>query len=187
MDPAGGIVQVFAADGVEWQALTPDTRFWAVIDAFDEGGEDPGVRVCGASSEQDRVRVPGEGSDGASDWLLKVLGDPPVVLFFEVADSDYAGAGADGEFALRGRPADKGGSAVDAEKDKSRLPSCGGGFPDVGVSVLVRVSIKSCLGSGVSGHTLGTSDNHATVWGDVDACDCLIVTLQLILRKELVA
>lgn len=79
--------------------------------------------------------MPGEGSDCASDWLLEVLGDPPVVLFFEVADRDYAGAGADGEFALGGRPADEGGSAVDAEKDKSWLPACGGGFPDVGVSV----------------------------------------------------
>ena len=135
VDPAGGIVQVFAADGVEGQSLAPGTRFWSLVDAFDEAGKDAGVGVCGASSEQDGVGVPGEGGDGASNGLLEVLGDPPVILFFEVADSDDAGAGADGELAFRGRPADKGGGAIDAEKDESWLPACWGGFPDVGVSV----------------------------------------------------
>ena len=67
--------------------------------------------------------MPGEGGYGASDGLFEVLGYPPVVFGFEVADCYDAGAGSDCEFLFGGGPADEGGGAVDAEEDKSGLPA----------------------------------------------------------------
>lgn len=74
-------------------------------------------------SEQDRVGVPGYTGDGGADGLLDVLGDPPVVLLFEVADGDQASTRTDCELGLGGSPANTGSSAVDAEKHQGRLPS----------------------------------------------------------------
>ena len=79
--------------------------------------------------------MPGESGDGAADGLLEVFADPPVVFGLEIADCYDAGAGADGEFRFRGRPADEGGGAVDAEEDEGGFPACWGGFPDVGIAV----------------------------------------------------
>ncbi|KFY74314.1 hypothetical protein V498_09990, partial [Pseudogymnoascus sp. VKM F-4517 (FW-2822)] len=135
VNPACGVVEVLAAHGVEWQALAPRAGLGALIDALDEGGEDAGVRVGGACGEEDGVGVPGYGRDGAADGLLDVLGYPPVVFFFEVADGDDAGAGADGEFGFRGRPAHEGCGAVDAQEDEGGFVAAGGGLPDEGVAV----------------------------------------------------
>lgn len=73
--------------------------------------------------------------DCAPDRLFEMLRDPPVVLLFEIADGDEAGAGANSEFRLRRGPADAGGSTIDAEKDQSRLPAFWRRFPYVGVTV----------------------------------------------------
>ncbi|KFY43017.1 hypothetical protein V494_02132, partial [Pseudogymnoascus sp. VKM F-4513 (FW-928)] len=112
--PAGGVIQELPADGVEGEALTPWSWLRALIHALDEGGEDAGMGVGGARGEEHGVGVPGDGGDGAADGLLDVLGYPPVVLLFEVADGDDAGAGADGELGFGGRPAHEGRGAVDA-------------------------------------------------------------------------
>ena len=64
-----------------------------------------------------------------------MLGDPPVVLLLEVADSDQASAGTYGELSLGGRPADEGGGAVDAEQDEGGLPTGWRGLPDIGISI----------------------------------------------------
>lgn len=133
--PPRSVVEVFAADGVEGEALAPDGRLGTLVDALDEAREDAGVRVGGARGEEDRVGVPVERGDGAADGLLEVFGHPPVVFFFEVADRDQPGAGADGEFLLVGRPAHEGGGAIDAQKDEGGFPARGGLFPDVGVAV----------------------------------------------------
>ncbi len=69
-----------------------------------------------------------------------MLGYPPIILFFEIADRDEAGARTNGEFALGGRPAHEGGGAVDAEKDESGLPAGRRRFPDVGIAIFTRVS-----------------------------------------------
>lgn len=96
--------------------------------------------IGGAGGEEDGVGVPGDGGDGAADGLLDVLGYPPVVLLFEVADGYDAGAGADGEFGFGGGPANKGRGAVDAEEDEGGLVAVGGGLPDEGVAVWGGVS-----------------------------------------------
>ena len=81
--------------------------------------------------------------DGAADGFLEVLGYPPVVFLFKVADCDDAGAGTDGEFGFGGGPPDAGCGAVDAQEDKGGFPACWGEFPDVGVAVWgVEVSVK---------------------------------------------
>ena len=91
--------------------------------------------------------MPCNGRDGAADRLLDVLGHPPVVLLFEVADGDDAGAGADGEFGLGGGPAHEGRGAVDAQEDEGGLVSVRGRFPDEGVAVWGGVS-EDCGGWG---------------------------------------
>ena len=61
--------------------------------------------------------MPGDCGDGAADGLFQVLADPPVVLFFEVADCYYSCAGTDREFTFGRRPADEGGGSIDAQED----------------------------------------------------------------------
>lgn len=144
MHPASSIVQILAADGVERQTFTPDAWRWALIDALDEAAEDARVTICAAGSEQDAVRMPGDGRNGAADRLLQMLGHPPVVLGFEVADGDSSGAGADGEFGLVGRPASAGSGTIEAQENERGLVASGGRFPDVGIAILknVRRSIR---------------------------------------------
>jgi hypothetical protein len=79
--------------------------------------------------------MPCQRGDRAADGLLQVFRHPPVVFLFEVAHGDDAGAGPDGEFLLRGGPADEGGGAVDAQEDEGGGPALGGRVPDVGVAV----------------------------------------------------
>jgi hypothetical protein len=81
------------------------------------------VGIGRAGSQEHRVGVPGQRENGRAQGLLDVLGNPPIVLLFEVADSNNAGSGANGELALIGRPADVGRSTVDAEKDEGGLPA----------------------------------------------------------------
>ena len=114
MDPSGGIVEKLAADRIEGKTLTPRTRLGASINALDEAGEDTSMGIGRAGSQQDRVWMPGQRGDGASDRLLQVLGDPPVILLFKVAHGDDARTRSDGEFLLGWRPADKGRGSVDS-------------------------------------------------------------------------
>lgn len=79
--------------------------------------------------------MPIDCGDRAANRLLQVLGNPPVVFLFEVADGDDAVARANGEFSLRGRPTDKGSGSSNAKKNEGGLVSRGRGFPDKGVSV----------------------------------------------------
>ena len=58
---------------------------------------------------------------GAPDGLLEVFRDPPVILFLEVADSNYSSTGTDGEFGLGWRPAHKSSRAVDSKEYKGWL------------------------------------------------------------------
>lgn len=135
VNPASRVIQELSTDGVEGETLAPCAGGRALIHTLNESGEDSSVRVRRTSSQQNRVRVPCQRRDGAANWLLQVLGNPPVVLLLEVADGDHASSRPDGELLLRGRPADKGGGTVDTEQHQSRLPARWGAFPDVGVSV----------------------------------------------------
>ena len=71
-----------------------------------------------------------------------MLGHPPVVLLFEIADCDDGGAGADGELGFRGGPANEGGGAVDAEEDEGWFVAGRGGLPDECVTVWCTVSVN---------------------------------------------
>lgn len=135
MHPSGRVIQELAADRVERQSLTPRARLGALVGALDEGRKDAGVGIGGTGGEKNAVGVPGDGGDGGPDRLLQVLGYPPVVFLLEVADGDDAVTGADGELGFRGRPADEGGGARDAEEHEGGLVAGGGGFPDEGVAV----------------------------------------------------
>jgi hypothetical protein len=68
--------------------------------------------------------------------LLKVLGDPPVVFLLKVADRDETLTASDGELLLAGRPGTTGGSTVDTEDDKGRVPLAVLKTPDIGVTIL---------------------------------------------------
>jgi hypothetical protein len=135
LDPASGVIQVFTTDGVEGEALAPSARLRALVNTLDEAREDASVRVGGACSQKHGVGVPGEGGDGTADGLLQVLGDPPVILLLEIADSDHAGSRADRELLLGRRPSDKGSGTVDSEQDEGRLPAVSGLLPDIGIAV----------------------------------------------------
>ena len=77
--------------------------------------------VSRSSCQEHRVRVPCQGSNCASNRLLNMLRDPPVVLFFKITDSNSPGPGAYSEFGFRWRPTDERRSTVDSQKDKCRL------------------------------------------------------------------
>lgn len=135
VNPTCGIVQELATHGVEGESLSPGGGFRSRIDALDEAGEDTSVAIRRTCGEEDGVRVPRYRCNSAPDWLLEMLRDPPVVLLFEVADGDEAGARANGEFRLGGSPTDAGGGAIDAEEYKRRLPTFGRGLPHVGIAI----------------------------------------------------
>lgn len=135
VNPATRLVCVFAADSVEGDTLSPSSRLGALVDALDERGEDSGVGICGAGGKKDRVWMPGEGEDGRAEGLLDVLGYPPVVLLFKVANGNHTGTGANGEFSLVRRPTDVCRCTIDPQKNKSGLPPGGRGFPDKGITV----------------------------------------------------
>lgn len=196
MHPSGRVVQELAADRVERQSLAPGARLGTLVGALDEGGKDAGVGIGGAGSKKNAVGVPGDGGNGGADRLLQVLGYPPVIFLLKVADGDDAVAGADGELGFRGRPADEGGGAGDAEEHEGGLVAGGGGFPDEGVAVCelgLVVSLAGCdggiMGAWVAqgGPTLRASHNAPGVGGNVDAGDKLVMSLELVLELEGIA
>jgi len=135
VDPAGGVIHKLAADGVEGQTFAPGSGLGLRINALDEGREHTSVGIGRAGGQQDRVGVPGDSGDGATDRFLEVLRHPPVVLLLEVANGDEAVTGADSELGLVGRPACKGSCTIDAKEDERRLVSLGSWLPDKGVAV----------------------------------------------------
>lgn len=124
------------------------------------------MAVGAAQGKQDAVGVPGDAADGAAEGLLEVLGHPPIVLLFKVADSGNSSTAADGELGLVGRPAHTRGSSVDAQEDEGGAPGAVGRLPDVGVAVL------------------RAGDNLARVGGNVDSGDELVVAAQLVVEGE---
>jgi hypothetical protein len=93
------------------------------------------VGIGGAGSKQDGIRVPGDREYGRAERFLEMLGYPPVILLFKVADSDDAGAGSDSEFLLIGRPAYVGCRSVDAEENEGGLPAGRGWLPNEGIAI----------------------------------------------------
>lgn len=147
--------------------------------------------VGGARCQEDGVGVPGEGGDGTANGLLQMLRNPPVILLLKIADGDHTSSRTDGKLLLGRRPPHKGGCAVDAEQDEGRLPASSGLLPDIGIAVY-RVDWELLVGRIEVNHfwrmlTLGASDNTATVGSNVNTGDSLVVALQLITERELVA
>ena len=73
MNPARRIVEIFSTHGIERQALSPNTALWPLVHPFDEAREDPCVCIGGPSRQEDRIGVPCDSGDGASDWLFQVF------------------------------------------------------------------------------------------------------------------
>lgn len=113
MDPARRFVEVFSADGVEWQTFAPHAGLGSGIDTLDETGEDASVRVGGSCGQENRVRMPCQCGDCTANGLLQVLRHPPVILFFKIADGDQPRTGSNSELLLGGRPSNKRSCAVD--------------------------------------------------------------------------
>lgn len=135
VNPSGRVVQELSANSVEGKSLAPDAGGGSGINTLDEAGEDSSVGVGGTGGEEDGVGVPGDAGDGAANGLLDVLGHPPVVLLFEVADGDDTVTGTDGELGLRRRPADESRGPVNSKQDQSGLVSGRGGLPDKGITI----------------------------------------------------
>lgn len=135
VNPTSRVVQELSTDSVERDPLTPSGRLGAGIDALDEAGENTSVGIGRAGSKKDRIRMPGNTGDSAANWLLQVLGNPPVILLLEIADGNDAVAGTDGELVLVGRPADEGSSTADTEEDEGRLVSSRRRLPDESIPV----------------------------------------------------
>ncbi len=121
--PSRRIIEVLAAHGVEGQPLAPYAGLGTLVDALDEAREHAGVGVGRPGGQEHTVWVPRQSCHGAADRLFQVFRDPPVVFLFKVADCNEPCAGADGEFLLRGRPADERGGSVDAEEDQRGFPA----------------------------------------------------------------
>ena len=97
MDPTSGIVQILSTHSVERQALSPDAAFWPFVYALNEAREDPSVSICRSSGEENGIWMPRDSRDGASDRLLDVFRDPPVILLLKVTDCNDSSSRSDGE------------------------------------------------------------------------------------------
>lgn len=73
--------------------------------------------------------MPGYGRDCASNRLLDMLGNPPIILLFEIADSNDSRTRSYSEFCLGGRPANECCRSIDTEEDESGLVACRGWLP----------------------------------------------------------
>lgn len=124
-------------DCLERQLFAPNGRLGLFVNALQPGGEDPDMTVCGPGSQQDAVLVPVQGQDGGLEGFLDMLGDPPVVFFFVVADRNDPGGRPDRKLQPVWRPLDTRGSPVDSQKDQRLLVLAVGLFgPHKRVSVL---------------------------------------------------
>jgi len=123
MNPAGRIIQILSTYGVERESLSPCAGLGSGINALDETREDPGVGVCRSCSKKNGVWVPSKGCNSAPYRFLQMLRNPPVILLFEITHGNDPSTRSYREFELGRRPAYKGSGSVDAEEDKSWLPS----------------------------------------------------------------
>lgn len=146
------------------------------------------MSIRASGSEKDRIRVPGKREYRRTERLLDVFGHPPVVLFFEVAHSDYAGAGTNSKLRFVRRPADVCGRAVDAEENEGWFPAGWGGLPNEGIAVW-NVAINSrviCgnLSSREGLHTLRTGNNPPALRGNIHTRHSLIMPDEFLLELE---
>lgn len=135
VNPTGRVVQEFTTDSVEREPFSPCARLWAGINTLDETREYSCMGVCRSSRKKHRVWMPSKRCNRASNRLLEMFRNPPIVLFFKVAHGNNSGARSNGELLFRGRPANEGRSSVDTEQHEGRFPSRGGLFPNVSVPI----------------------------------------------------
>ena len=128
------------------------------------------MSVCAARGKKHTIGMPGDRCDGGAQRFLQVLGDPPVVFFFEIANGNDPSAAADCELRLRGTPAYTSRRAVDSQEYERGLPLAGlARLPDVGIPVLA------------------TGHDAATVGCDIHAGDSFVMATELVLQAESVA
>lgn len=132
--------------------------------------------------------MPCNTGDGAANWLLQVLGHPPIVLLLEVADGNDTVTRANGELGLGWRPTDEGSGAIDSEKDEGGFVALWRRLPYQRIPVYTSVSLVLFLvfRSAVI-HTLRGGHNATRIWCNVDTGDGLIMSLQLVLQLERIA
>jgi hypothetical protein len=132
--------------------------------------------------------MPGYSCNGRTNRLLDVLANPPIIFFFEIANGNNTGAGANSKFCFGRRPTYEGCGTVDTEENERRFVACWRGFPDKSIAVcktlLVvyshnalprRAEVMYCK------HTLRTGDYPASTQGNIYACNSFVVALQFIL------
>ena len=89
----------------EGEPLSVGSVLGLLVQPLDERGEDSHLPVTSSGGDEDVSGVEVHGGDGAL-VLFDVLGDPPIVFFFVVADGDALGSRGDSELVLcllRGR------------------------------------------------------------------------------------
>jgi hypothetical protein len=160
------LIQELSTNGVEWQTLTPDRGRGPLVNTLDESTEDTSVAIGASQGQQDAVGVPGNTRDGAAERLFEVLGHPPVVLLFKVADSCNTSTATHGKLCLIGRPSHTSSGSVDAEEDEGGAPGAVRGLPHIGVAVL------------------RTGHNLARIGSNIDTGNELVVAAQLVVESK---
>lgn len=119
----------------EGQLISPRSVRNSLVDSLNVSSEHSDLKVTGSGGEKSVVWMPVNLQDSGL-VLLDVLGDPPVIVLFEVADRDAFGSATNSEFVLFRRPLHVGGSTVDTKNDKSGLPLIVLECPDISITIL---------------------------------------------------
>jgi len=152
------VAVVFRENGSEFLQFSLGKAFGGggslLVDSLGPCRNDTAFIVRGSGGHEDVVGMPLDGENSAF-VLLDVLGDPPVVGFFEIADGNDLGSSSNSEFVLKRGPFNSGSATIETKNDESGLPFASFEGPHIGISVL-RARKDSILLSPIkASHDLG--------------------------------